>query len=166
MSRERLEAAPLSSEGFAAYGEVVEARGVAASANQGTADRFDRVTHLSNERPNAALNVAVFRCVPFVGGAFPVKLLERHPRSTQLFVPMNAQRYLVIVALGGEAPDLATLRAFIATGAQGVSYRAGVWHHPMIALDEAIDFVCFVHEDGGPEDCVVHPLEDGPMVPL
>ena len=68
---------------------------------------------------------------------------------------MNAARYLVVVARGGDAPDLATLAAFVASGTQGVSYLPGVWHHPMIALDHEIDFTCLAWEDGTAGDCVV-----------
>ena len=71
---------------------------------------------------------------------------------------MNAARYLVIVCGGGDAPELATLAAFVGHGRQGVSYAPGVWHHPMIALDQETDFVCLVHEDGSRDDCVEHAL--------
>jgi allantoicase len=86
-----------------------------------------------------------------------VKVLERHRFTTQAFVPMaggvGSERYLVIVALNGEGesvaardlvsagfetltdgapgeddkPDLSTLRAFVASTTQGISYGAGVW---------------------------------------
>jgi ureidoglycolate lyase len=36
---------------------------------------------------------------------------------------MNASRFLVVVALGGDAPDLSTLGVFLATGPQAISYR-------------------------------------------
>ena len=42
----------------------------------------------------------VFRCSPR-SMPFDVKLLERHEYSTQCFIPMNATRYLVVVADGG-----------------------------------------------------------------
>ena len=37
--------------------------------------------------------------------------------------------YVVVVALNGpdDRPDLGTVRAFLATAAQGVSYDQGVW---------------------------------------
>ena len=72
---------------------------------------------------------------------------------------MNAQRDVVVVALGGDAPDLSTVRAFLAAGTQGEGYRPGVWHHPLVALDTPIDFTCFVWEDGTAEDCDVRPLD-------
>ena len=67
----------------------------------------------------------------------------------------NYYRYLVIVTLGGDAPDLSTLAAFIAHGTEGISYRPGVWHHPMIALDHETDFICLVWEDGSRDDCTI-----------
>lgn len=151
---------PLTAAAFAPYGHVVEGRGAAVEANQGTAARFPQAASLVDDRGGARLAISVFRCAPQATRPFAVRLLEKHPRSTQMFVPMNARRYLVVVAQGGDAPDLGTVAAFVAEGTQAVSYHSGVWHHPMIALDATIDFVCFVHEDGGPEDCVVHPLGD------
>ena len=157
----RLRAEALTDAGFAPFGEVVscERADVAeSSANQGTALRRDGLTELRSSRPHARLNVASFRCAPRPAGALALTLLERHAASSQLFVPMNARRYLVVVAHGGDAPDLGSARAFVASGAQGVSYAPGVWHHPMIALDEAIDFACFVYEDGTALDCETRAL--------
>lgn len=88
----------------------------------------------------------------------PIRLLEKHPYSTQLFVPMNASRFLIVVARGGDRPDLACIAAFIASGLQGVTYAPGVWHHPMIALDDATDFTCLTWEDGTASDCVMSDL--------
>jgi ureidoglycolate lyase len=93
----------------------------------------------------------------------PLLMLEKHPGSTQAFVPMNASRYLVVVALGGDAPDLSTLRAFVASAAEAISYRPGVWHHPMIALDRVTDFACLVWEDGTTEDAVEHAIAAGTL---
>ncbi len=152
-------ARPMSADAFTPYGRVIAAAPhgePGAPANQGTARRFDRLADIVNLRPGAAtLNLSVFRCSPREGASVPVALLEKHPASTQVFIPMEARRYLVIVARGGDAPDLSTLAAFVAEGAQGVAYEPGVWHHPMIALDAAIDFACLVWEDGTERDCVV-----------
>jgi ureidoglycolate lyase len=156
---------PLDADAYALYGHVLMAspRGEPGKeANQGTARRYDHLAPIVDLRPGrAALNVSVFRCAPRVIPPFTVSLLEKHPASTQVFIPMNAQRYLVIVALGGDRPDLSTLAAFVATGTQGVSYLPGVWHHPMIALDSTIDFTCLVWEDGSKEDCTVVRLDEG-----
>lgn len=136
-------------------------------ANLGTALRFDDVVDVENGRgASAPLKVKVFRSSPVPRVRRPLTLLEKHPHSTQLFVPMNASRYLAVVALGGERPDVATLAAFVVEGPRGISYGPGVWHHPMLTLDSETDFVVFVHEDGTPEDCVVVDREGAPWPEL
>ena len=155
----RLACRPLTADAYAPYGRVIMAspRGEPGKpANQGTAQRFDFLAALDDLRPGRAfLNVSVFRCAPREASPFEIALLEKHPASSQIFVPMNAARYLVLVAGGGDRPDLGTLAAFVASGTQGISYAPGVWHHPMIALDAAVDFACFVWEDGTAGDCTV-----------
>lgn len=81
-------------------------------------------------------------------------MLERHQYTAQTFVPLSPHPgshagYLVIVALNGQddKPNLSTLRAFYASTGQAITYTAGVWHHPMIALgDKPTPFACIVTE--------------------
>ncbi|KAJ1920330.1 Allantoicase [Tieghemiomyces parasiticus] len=129
-------------------------------------------------------NLSFFRCAPRSARPFPAELLERHPYSTQVFIPVYraadrlvadgadrvlagtvnrqcAYRYLVVVALNGkdDRPDVSTLRAFVAHRWQGVSYRPGVWHHPMIVLEQETDFITLIWENGAAgEDCQVEHL--------
>jgi ureidoglycolate lyase len=154
---------PLTPEAYAPYGKVLMAspRGEPGHvANLGTALRFDDVVDCKNLRKDtAALKVKIFRSTPVPFERRPLALLEKHPLSTQLFIPMNAARYVVVVALGGNRPDLTTLSAFCVSGPRGISYAPGVWHHPMLVVDKETDFVVFVHEDGAVEDCVDVPAE-------
>jgi ureidoglycolate lyase len=149
-------AEPLQREAYGPYGDVVAAdRQLAStSANAGTATRYDRLAAFENRRPGSALpNLCVFRVQPFAGKPFIIRVLERHRHSTQVFIPMaGAERYLVIVCEGRETPDLRTLKAFVARTGQGVTYRPGIWHHPLIALDQPTDFACLVYEDGTLDD--------------
>ncbi len=160
-----IEAVPLTREGYAPFGDVIQAsaaNGGWRSANQGSAKKSEHLADLIDRR-GARPNLSVFCCAPRQV-PFEVALLEKHEASTQVFVPMNGSRYLVIVALGSDAPDLSTLTAFVATGAQGITYRPGVWHHPMVALDRETDFFCLVFEDGTATDCTEHPLEEAARV--
>ncbi len=158
--------APITRASYASYGHVVVPEGPSVSVNQGTARRYDRSGEVANLRSSAYLNVVFFRCQPRRSGAFALEMLEKHPMSEQLFVPMNASRFVVVVALGGDAPDPATLRAFLVDGGMAVSYLPGVWHHPTLALDHQTDFTMLVWEDGSSEDCVVAPLPEGLSVEL
>jgi len=155
-----VEAEPLSKEAFVPFGEVI---GVSleggASANQGTALRFDWLAQFENTRIDAKPNLAVFRSIA-KSSPFAVKLLERHPCSTQLFVALKAARFLVIVAPDAPngTPDLAKLRAFIGHPGQGINYKCGLWHHPIVALDQEAELLMLAWEDGSKRDCEVHPL--------
>lgn len=156
---------PLTAAAFAPFGDVICAAGDGVSANQGTATRFNHAAALCTLRPGAAPNLAVFRALPWTL-PMPVQLLERHPHSTQMFVPMVVARYLVMVAPGGHdgGPDLAGLRCFLCAPGQAINYRAGVWHHPIVALDTAADFVMLAWEDGTAGDCEEHWLDRGVTV--
>jgi ureidoglycolate lyase len=151
---------PLSVEAFAPFGDVVSA-GLRAgqSANQGTATRFDWCTELVNRRDAAKANVSVFRSVA-KQLPFTLKLLEHHPFSTQAFLPMVCARYLVCVAptASDGGPDVSGVRAFVCLPGQGINYRVGVWHHPIVALEADADFVMVAFEDGTKGDCVVRQL--------
>ena len=157
-----LRAVPLTAAAFAPFGQVVSAGLQPGSpANQGTAVRFDFCADLSSTRPHAKPNLAVFRSVPKVL-PHEVVLLERHPCSSQVFIPMTVARYLVCVAptLPDGGPDLSGLRAFLCGPGQGVAYAPGTWHHPMVALDGPGEFTMLAWEDGTALDCEVRHLTE------
>lgn len=158
-----MRARPLTGERYRPFGAVLAAYGGTRprKANMGTARRWDRLAPLENRRPGAKANLSVFRCAPFKGKTFSVKLLERHQHSTQVFLPLpGAARFLIVVARGGKKPDLKTLQAFVMRGPQGLTYKPGTWHHPMVALDRPSDLACLVYEDGTRGDCEVFPLPE------
>lgn len=153
-------AEPLTAEKYAPFGQVIQAQSDnVTGANQGTAEKYHHTAQVINGFPQNAgkTNLCVYHCRPAKELPFKVKLLERHPYSSQAFIPMNSGKtrgYLVVVALNDKngQPDLSTLKAFIASSTQGINYSPGVWHHPMIALEYETDFACLVHESGVPND--------------
>lgn len=157
-----VKAVPLEADAFQPFGRVVSAGLTAgAAANQGTAVRFDWSTELISTRPEAKPNLAVFRSV---ARSLPldVVLLERHPCSTQVFLPMVVSRYLVCVAPTSPRdglPLLEELRAFLCGPGQGIAYAPGTWHHPMVALGQLSEFAMLAWEDGTPRDCELHHLD-------
>ncbi|SGY62302.1 BQ5605_C007g04675 [Microbotryum silenes-dioicae] len=177
-------AVPLTGDAFAKYGSVIQSYPDHRSArkdvvikpvNFGTAFKFNHLSPVTWVQPSSRpdvkgqVNFCVFRCDAQNGvksaqtgkEEWPVTVLERHEFSSQAFVPMGGGggRYLVLVCLPNETdgqPDLKTLRAFMATHSQGISYHPSVWHHPIVALDATTDFACVVHETGVPEiDCEI-----------
>jgi ureidoglycolate lyase len=169
----------------------------AVQANQGSALKFLDVTCMKDFYRSAPSGVPakavmnMFVCAPRnllpsqggnIEGLFPIEILERHPYTTQTFIPLGISpsqaseaRYLIIVApslppsvddsslpvpeasgLPGRGfPDLTKIKAFVAKGSQAVTYGAGTWHAPMVVVgSKPIDFVVVQFANGvGIEDC-------------
>ena len=80
--------------------------------------------------------------------------LERHPFSSQTFVPTDLSRYLVAVCPSGPdgEPIVERLLAFVADVTLGLNYAPGTWHHPMAILDRPGEYVVLRWYDGSPAD--------------
>ncbi|WP_440995895.1 ureidoglycolate lyase [Arhodomonas sp. SL1] len=142
---------PLTGEAFGPFGDVIAADDAAESflINAGTTRRFHDLAAIQLYGEGVRALISIFR-----GEAFrlplTVRMLERHPLGSQAFMPLSGRPYLVVVAPPGEVIDTSEVRAFRAGGDQGVNYHAGVWHHPLLALEAASDFL--VVDRGGPGD--------------
>ena len=154
-------AVPLSAAAFARFGQVLEAGGDAASANQGRAARHDLHAEIGVADARATrLHTAIYRIRHSVL-PFALTVIERHPLSPQLFFPNSGARFLVCAcpAQDDGEPDLDALHAFIGQHAQGIVWGAGVWHSPFVALDADGDFLMQQWQSGGVEDCEERALE-------
>lgn len=140
---------PLTASAFASYGDVIECGDNAEqrSINFGHTTRFHNLAELDLTADNGRPLVSIFRTSP-LPQPVQIKVMERHPLSSQAFYPLQGQKFLVVVAAKGDF-DVSNLKAFITNGRQGVNYHAGVWHHYNLALGEAGDFM--VIDRGGPE---------------
>ncbi|KAI4250206.1 MAG: hypothetical protein L6R40_000379 [Gallowayella cf. fulva] len=169
-------------------------------ANQNTALKFIDVTHMKNRYETAPSDVPakavmnMFSCFPRRPPPLPptgddiadldMKVLERHPYTTQTFIPLGDTRevkpkYLVVVAptlpptsapafqvMG--PPDLANMKMFWAHGGQAVTYGAATWHMPMAVIGkERMDFVVVQYANGvAEEDCQEVEIVKGPQEKL
>jgi ureidoglycolate lyase len=109
---------------FQPFGDLIAPDAGGESANQGRAMKRSYLTSLINSRDHAKANVATFRVVG-KSLPFPLVILEKHPYSSQMFIPFSsALKYLVIVALDkNDQPDLSTLTAFISDTSVGFNYK-------------------------------------------
>jgi ureidoglycolate lyase len=151
----RLRPELLTAEAFRPFGDVIEMReGESRPINNNTCLRWDHVAGLDITQVGGAPLLSLFRAQP-VTLPLTVPLLERHPLSSQAFVPLSPRPFLVVVAPPGDGVTPAAIRAFLTASGQGVNYAAGVWHAPLLALGEASDFV--VIGRAGPEaNCDFH----------
>jgi ureidoglycolate lyase len=153
---------PLVAATFAAFGDVIEAASHTPryGINEGSAERFHDLANVDTGRDGGRTLVSIFRARPHTL-PLRLRLVERHRLGSQAFMPLSSQRFLVVVAPAGPAPRSDQLRCFEAAPGQGVNYAAGVWHHPLLALDAGGDFLVIDRGGAGAAgDCEEHALDN------
>jgi ureidoglycolate lyase len=150
---------PLTSEAFSQYGDVIEVNNKAEirTINHGYTTRYHDLAHLDllNQKGKPTLNI--FRSTP-LPRPIEIQIMERHPLSSQAFMPLSERPYLIVVAKEGEF-DHNKMVCFLAQSNQGVNYHAGIWHHFNLALDEISDFLV-IDRDGPEKNCDEITLEE------
>ncbi|WP_017006656.1 ureidoglycolate lyase [Enterovibrio norvegicus] len=142
---------PLTQEKFAPFGDVIEAENREFfMINNGSTRRYHKLATTQVDEGSGVI-INIFEATPL---SYPlsIKMLERHPKGSQAFMPLLGHDYLVLVAPVGEEPDPRSIRAFYAKGTQGVNYHCGVWHHPVLALT-AKDRFLVVDREGTGNNC-------------
>lgn len=154
-----LNIAPLTAETFAAFGDVIEMSGADHfPINQGTTERFHDLALLDLNTVGGKPIVSIFVSQP---RSHPIKLdvMERHPLGSQAFYPLQDRDWLIVVASGDNPLEIENLRAFRATGQQGVNYASNVWHHPLLVLDADSRFL-IIDRKGPGNNCEERNFED------
>lgn len=137
---------PLTKEAFAPFGDVIDV--------PETPGRTYYNDALGNLRPDAQANLSLSLKAETPDRPLRSDYMERHEFSSQTFVPLDVERWLIVVAPHASAggPDVTGMKAFIATGRQGVTYRPNTWHHGLTVLDRPGRFAVFMWLDGGKGD--------------
>jgi len=157
-----IEVQPITAAAFKPFGDVIEAGADAVQRviNYGNTSRFHDLADIDAAKNGGRTGVSIFRSTP-LAQPITIKLMEYHPLSSQAFVPLSGRPYLVVVAPPGDF-DAGTLRAFMASGDQGVNYHAGTWHHFSLALEDVSDFLIIdrIADEDDTVNCVEHQLAE------
>nr|WP_234397763.1 ureidoglycolate lyase [Sneathiella glossodoripedis] len=114
----KLKVEPLTKEAFEPFGDVIETNGTDYFLiNNGSTRRYHDLAKVELLDGGHAL-INIFQATP-LDYPLEVKLVERHPRGSQAFIPLSKNPYLVLVAKAGETVEPADLKAFIAKPDQG-----------------------------------------------
>lgn len=125
---------PLTPQAFTPYGKVIEAEpATAVEINSGFTTRFHALAETEVGEGQTILSIFRGRPRPMTVG-----MVERHPLGSQAFMPLNGRKWLAVVA---DTPDLKSCRAFLCEGHQGLQYGPNIWHHPLLVIGEAQDFL-------------------------
>ena len=152
----------LTRENFIQFGDVIEVNDKAQnfSINDGFTQRYHDLALVDVTEEGGRTLINIFRSTP-LKQPISIKMMERHPLSSQAFIPMGQDPYLVVVAPKGEL-DITKIEVFLASSNQGVNYHKGTWHHYCLALNEISDFLV-VDRGGAGDNCDVISL-DGSLV--
>lgn len=147
MSPRTLAARPLTAEGFAAFGTVIDKAALAPRPmNAGMARRFHDLAEIRVSGDGARAVIGLVEAQPY---PLPLvfRLVERHPLGSQAFIPLTAAPFLVVTC-PDEGGRPGTPQAFVTAPWQGVCYAPGTWHGVLTPFGTSQDFA--VVDRGGP----------------
>ena len=152
MSNSVIRLQPLSADVFAPFGDIIEVadHNQVIPINYGLTERHHDLAAVDVEESGGKAIISIFRSKP-VQLPFAVKIMERHPKGSQAFMPLGGNPYVVVVAPAGEL-DPSKICAFLAQANQGVNYHKGTWHHYCLGLNTNNDFLV-VDRDGEGDNC-------------
>ena len=131
----------LTEENFADFGEVVSIESKKSKTiNNGFAEKFADIASLDTKEDQGQTSVHIFVAK---SRQFPlhISMLEKHPYFSQTFMPRHSSPFIVVVAPPSQSPIIENLRAFITNGQQGINYSRGVWHFPLISINDNSQFI-------------------------
>lgn len=129
----------LTSEGFSAYGDVIELAGKEpVSINSGNCLRYSDLATLDISK-SGVTGISLFDAKAYTN-PLTLNYVERHPLGSQAFLPTSTDPYLVIVADDADGAAYSP-RVFITSGYQGVNYRRNIWHGVLAPIVQQSVFV-------------------------
>ena len=142
---------------FAAYGDLISTENInPIDINAGYAKRFDNLASLDTSKNNGKTIVSIFSALK---RTFPMQIdmMEKHPLGSQAFIPMKETTFLCFVAPAGEFPDISKIQSFIVPPKNGINYKPGIWHFPLISTEDTNFLV--IDRKGKGENLVIHKFE-------
>jgi len=127
----------ITKDNFSLYGDLITIRDKSSEGiNNNTTQSFFDLANIKilGEDKNARLNIfsAKKRIFPLY-----IDMLEMHPLSSQVFLPMNKTDFIVLVASINTKPDLNKIECFKISNGDGINFKSRVWHFPLISIQDA-----------------------------
>ncbi|WP_323752338.1 ureidoglycolate lyase [Marinobacter sp.] len=153
----QLAAEPLTTDAFADFGEVIDHRSTDYfMINGGITRRHHDLAKVETLGEGARTLISIFVSQP-VQLPLELSFLERHPLGSQAFMPLQGERFVIVVAPAGDIIDPTQVRAFVTDGQQGINYHAGTWHAIQSVLDAEGRFLV-VDRGGAGNNCDEYPI--------
>jgi ureidoglycolate lyase len=137
---------PLTADAISPFGSIIES-----PTNPG--DRTVYTQWLGSDRTGMTPRLHTNSLHPTVL-PYAIQVLERHPYSAQLFLPLDVAQYVVVVAPTADdgTPDLMEAHALLAPGNIGIVYAPAVWHAPATVLERQGTFAVVMWRNDTADD--------------
>ena len=123
----------VSKKNFKTFGQIIDtSKKKYFKINNGFAKRYDNLGKIDTSMKKGSTIVSIFSARK---RSFPMKIdmMEKHPLGSQAFVPMSETNFLVFVAPKGKKPNIKKIESFIVPKQNGINYKPGIWHFPLIS---------------------------------
>ena len=147
----------INKRNFAEFGDLISPEGIIPiDINAGYAKRFDNLADINTSINSGKTIVSIFSALK---RAFPmtIDMMEKHPLGSQAFIPMKETTFLCFVAPPGESPDINKIQSFIIPPKNGINYKPGIWHFPLISTEDTNFLV--IDRKGKGENLIIHKFE-------
>ncbi len=152
---------PITAERFAPFGDLIAAgRSERSTMNETRFARYNDQARLDvDPRDGGRLAVTIVQSRAATRLPYRFNMVERHPLGSQAFIPLSGFRFVVVVAAPAGSVEAADLFAFVTNAGEGINYRRGTWHMPLVALEDGQQFL-LIDRVGGGNNCDEHVLDD------
>ena len=144
----------ISRSNFNTYGDLISTNDInPIDINEGYAKRFDNLADLNTTKDNGKTIVSIFSSLK---RTFPMQIdmMEKHPLGSQAFIPMKETTFLCFVAPQGKSPDISKIQSFIIPPKNGINYKPGIWHFPLISTEDTSFLV--IDRKGSGDNLIIH----------
>jgi len=142
---------------FSKYGDLISTDDIdPMDINAGYAKRFDNLANVDTLNDGGKTIVSIFSALK---RNFPMKInmMEKHPLSSQAFIPMKETTFLSFVAPPGKSPEISEIKSFIIPPKTGINYKPGIWHFPLISTEDTNFLV--IDRKGDGNNLIIHNFE-------
>ena len=152
----------INKKNFSKFGQIIDtSKKTYFRINNGYAKRYDNLGKINTSTKKGKAIVSIFSAKK---RRFPMKIdmMEKHPLGSQAFIPMKETTFLCFVAPTGDSPDINKIQSFIVPPKNGINYKPGIWHFPLISTEDTNFLV--IDRKGKGENLIIHKFEKEKIV--
>jgi len=125
----------ITKDNFSLYGDLITTKDKSSKEiNNNTTESFFDLANIEILGDDKRSRLNIFNTKKRI---FPLKIdmLEMHPLSSQIFLPITKTDFIVLVAPINKKPDVQKIECFKISNGDGINFKPLVWHFPLISIE-------------------------------